>query len=147
MSPRVPPSPAADDPRARIVEDHRPWGRFRRYTHGEPTTVKVITVTAGQALSLQRHEHRDELWVVLDPGLQVRIGDEVIDAAVGDEFLIPRGTLHRVAAGSRTRASSRSRSGGSTRTTSNGSRTATGGTDQPVSTASRRHRPDPVWSC
>jgi mannose-6-phosphate isomerase len=96
------PLPPADDPRARVVEDRRPWGRFRRYTHGEETTVKLITVEAGQSLSLQRHEHRDELWVVLDPGLRVRIGDEVIDAAVGDEFFIPRGTLHRVAGGERT---------------------------------------------
>jgi mannose-6-phosphate isomerase len=96
---RVPAESTPDDPRSRIVEDRRPWGRFRRYTHGDATTVKIITVAAGQALSLQRHHHRDELWVVLDPGLQVRIGDEVIDAAVGDEFLIPRGTLHRVAAG------------------------------------------------
>jgi mannose-6-phosphate isomerase len=96
----VPTSP--DDPRARVVEDHRPWGRFRRYTHGEPTTVKLITVEAEQGLSLQRHEHRDELWVVLDPGLRVRIGDEVIDAEVGDEFFIPRGTVHRASGGERT---------------------------------------------
>jgi mannose-6-phosphate isomerase len=93
------PPPPADDPRDRVVEDHRPWGRFRRYTHGEETTVKLITVEAGQSLSLQRHEHRDELWVTLDPGLRVRIGDEVFDAEVGDEFFIPRGTRHRVAGG------------------------------------------------
>jgi mannose-6-phosphate isomerase len=86
-----------DDPRDRIVEDRRPWGRFRRYAHGEPTTVKLITVEAGQQLSLQRHEHRDELWVVLDPGLQVRIGDELHEAGPGDEHYIPRGTTHRAA--------------------------------------------------
>jgi mannose-6-phosphate isomerase len=95
----MPSETTPDDPRTRIVEDRRPWGRFRRYTHNEATTVKVITVDAGQELSLQRHEHRDELWVMLDPGLSVRVGDEVVDAAAGDEFLIPRGTLHRVGAG------------------------------------------------
>jgi mannose-6-phosphate isomerase len=87
------------DPRSAIVDDRRPWGRFRRYTHGAATTVKLITVDAGEALSLQRHQHRDELWVVLDPGLQVQIGDEVVVAAAGDEFLIPRGTVHRVVGG------------------------------------------------
>jgi mannose-6-phosphate isomerase len=90
--------PPADDPRDRIVEDRRPWGRFRRYAHAEPTTVKIITVEGGQQLSLQRHEHRDELWVVLDPGLRVQIGDDVHEAAVGDEHLIPRGTVHRASA-------------------------------------------------
>jgi mannose-6-phosphate isomerase len=82
-----------------VVEDHRPWGRFRRYTHGEESTVKLITVDAGQELSLQRHQHRDELWIVLDPGLRVRLGDEVVEAVPGDEFFIPRGTLHRVSGG------------------------------------------------
>jgi mannose-6-phosphate isomerase len=90
-----------DDPRDRILEDHRPWGRFRRYTHGEPSTVKIITVEAGQALSLQRHRHRDELWIVLDPGLCVRIGDETVVAEEGDEFFIPRGTVHRATGGAR----------------------------------------------
>jgi mannose-6-phosphate isomerase len=89
----------ADDPRDRIVEERRPWGRFRRYTHDEPTTVKLITVEAGQQLSLQRHQHRDELWVVLDPGLRVQIGDELHETDVGDEHLIPRGTIHRAEAG------------------------------------------------
>ncbi len=86
------------DPRERILEDHRPWGRFRQYTANEPTTVKVITVAAGQRLSLQRHAHRDELWVALDDGLEVRVGDQVISAAEGDEFYVPRGTIHRVGA-------------------------------------------------
>jgi mannose-6-phosphate isomerase len=95
----APEQPAAD-PRDRIVEDHRPWGRFRRYTHGEPTTVKLITVEAGQQLSLQRHAHRDELWVMLDPGPLVRIGDDETEAAPGDEFFIPRGTVHRISGGS-----------------------------------------------
>jgi mannose-6-phosphate isomerase len=89
----------AHDPRRRIVDDERPWGRFRRYTHGEPTTVKVISVDPGGELSLQRHRHRDELWVMLDDGLTVQVGDEVVEARSGQEFLIPRGTVHRVSAG------------------------------------------------
>jgi mannose-6-phosphate isomerase len=93
------PVPPDDDPRHRIVEDRRPWGQFRRYTHGETTTVKLITVEAGQELSLQRHDHRDELWVVIDAGLLVRIGDEVTEAAAGQEFFVPRGTIHRASGG------------------------------------------------
>jgi mannose-6-phosphate isomerase len=91
-----------EDPRAGIVEDERPWGRFRRYTLDEPTTVKLITVEAGQELSLQRHQHRDELWVVLDAGLRVRVGDRTYVAAAGEEYFIPRGTVHRVSGGDRT---------------------------------------------
>jgi mannose-6-phosphate isomerase len=90
---------AVTDRRQDVVLDRRPWGSFRQYTSNDRTTVKLITVDAGQQLSLQRHAARDELWVVLDDGLEVQIGDEVTRAAAGDEFFIPRGTLHRVGAG------------------------------------------------
>ena len=59
----------------KIFVSNRPWGNFRQFTLNEPTTVKVITVEAGQQLSLQTH---------------------VTDAAVGDEYVIPRGTKHRL---------------------------------------------------
>ncbi len=90
---------AVHDPRKRVVVDERPWGRFRQYTDNEPTTVKLITVAAGQSLSLQRHRHRDELWIVLDPGLQVEIDGELQVADVDEEFFIPRGTTHRISGG------------------------------------------------
>jgi mannose-6-phosphate isomerase len=82
--------------RERIFVSKRPWGNFRQFTLNEPTTVKIITVEAGQQLSLQTHELRDELWIVLDDGIRVQIGDEVVDASVGDEFVIPRRTKHRL---------------------------------------------------
>ena len=87
-------SPATDG--HEIVHDDRPWGWFRRYAHNEQCTVKIIEVDPGEALSLQRHQHRDELWVALDAGLRVELdGDEVV-AERGQEFYVPRGTTHRV---------------------------------------------------
>ena len=88
------------DPRRDVVVDHRPWGNFRQYTLNEPSTVKIITVTAGESLSLQRHEHRDELWVVLDDGLLIEVNDTTTEASAGDEFFVPRGAVHRVSGGS-----------------------------------------------
>ena len=87
------------DPRPGVVVDHRPWGNFRQYTLNEPSTVKIITVTAGESLSLQRHEHRDELWVVLDDGLLIEVDGTTTEASAGDEFFVPRGSVHRVAGG------------------------------------------------
>jgi mannose-6-phosphate isomerase len=88
----------SEDPRDRIVEDRRPWGRFRRYAYNEQCTVKVIEVEAGERLSLQRHRNRDELWVVLDDTLDIEIDGEVFSAKEGEEFLIRRGSSHRVSA-------------------------------------------------
>jgi mannose-6-phosphate isomerase len=82
-----------------VLVDERPWGNFRQYTLNEPSTVKIITVTAGESLSLQRHEHRDELWVVLDDGLLIEVDGTTTEAGAGDEFFVPRGAVHRVAGG------------------------------------------------
>jgi mannose-1-phosphate guanylyltransferase/mannose-6-phosphate isomerase len=84
------------DPLAAVVRDERPWGSFERFTLNEPSTVKIITVAAGQRLSLQRHEHRSELWVALDPGLVFEIDGRVIEPAVGERHLIRAGQTHRL---------------------------------------------------
>ena len=85
------------DPRSAIYEENRPWGGFRRYTHNQVSTVKIITVNPGQVLSLQYHHHRDELWVVLDSGLSVTLDDRVWEPALYEEILIPHGSYHRMA--------------------------------------------------
>ncbi len=79
-----------------VIRDERPWGGFERYTLNEPTTVKIIDVAPGQRLSLQRHEHRDELWVALDPGAVFEIDGERITPSVGDRVLIRAGQTHRL---------------------------------------------------
>jgi mannose-6-phosphate isomerase len=85
------------DPRSHIYEEKRPWGGFRRYTHNQLSTVKIITVKPGEILSLQYHHHRDELWVALDMGLRVTLGDRVWDPEPYEEIFIPHGTKHRIA--------------------------------------------------
>jgi mannose-1-phosphate guanylyltransferase/mannose-6-phosphate isomerase len=81
-----------------VVRDERPWGAFERFTLTAPSTVKIITVDGGQTLSLQRHEHRDELWVALDPGLVFEIDGESRRPEVGDRVLIRAGQTHRLSA-------------------------------------------------
>ncbi len=90
-------TPPADTARRRppVIVDHRPWGSFRQYTHNDRTTVKVITVAGGEALSRQRHAHRDELWIALDDGLVVELDGVEHRPAPGSECWIPRGTVHR----------------------------------------------------
>ena len=89
-------TPPADDIRGGIVEDVRPWGKFRRYPHENAGSIKIITVSPGGRLSLQYHESRAELWVVLDPGLEITVGDRTWQAAPNEEILIPRRAPHRV---------------------------------------------------
>jgi mannose-6-phosphate isomerase len=81
--------------RARIVEDRRPWGTYRRYPHEEAGSIKIITVNPGGALSLQYHERRDEFWIVLDAGLEMTVGERVWSPRPGEEIFIPRKGPHR----------------------------------------------------
>jgi mannose-6-phosphate isomerase-like protein (cupin superfamily) len=82
--------------RGGIVEDIRPWGKFRRFPHEGASSIKIISVGPGGRLSLQYHERRDEFWVVLDPGLEITVGERVWTAVPDEEIFIPRRTPHRV---------------------------------------------------
>ncbi|HUI11325.1 MAG TPA: phosphomannose isomerase type II C-terminal cupin domain [Bacteroidota bacterium] len=76
----------------------RPWGSFRQFAHNTEVTVSLMSVKAGQRLSLQSHRGRAELWIVLDPGAVVQVGDSVMHPDVGAEIWIPAGAKHRLSA-------------------------------------------------
>jgi mannose-6-phosphate isomerase len=83
-----------DRPDTALVE--RPWGSFKQYAFNEDVTVSLMSVKPDQRLSLQSHTGRAELWIVLDDGGAVQIGESVIYPAAGDELWIPPNTKHRL---------------------------------------------------
>ncbi len=85
-----------DSSRPLSVKVEKPWGRFEQYTHNVPSTVKIITVVPGGVLSSQYHHKRDELWVTLDAGAKVELGEEVLYPSPGEKLYIPRETVHRL---------------------------------------------------
>lgn len=74
----------------------RPWGSFKQYAHNQDVTVSLMTVQPGQRLSLQSHTARAELWIVLDAGAIVQVGDDIVHPQPGDEVWIPAGAAHRL---------------------------------------------------
>ncbi|MCA9571156.1 MAG: cupin domain-containing protein, partial [Myxococcales bacterium] len=82
------------------VEEHpraeRPWGRYRVVDRGEGFQVKRLVVTPGECLSLQRHAHRDEHWIVVGGVGRVEVDGEVRSLAVGDHVLVRAGQAHRL---------------------------------------------------
>lgn len=89
-------TPHVPDPRERSFVAERPWGRFQQLVHNERVTVKVITVEPGHRLSLQRHENRGEMWLVLDHAMRVEIDDTAWDAQPGESVWVPDGAVHRL---------------------------------------------------
>lgn len=82
-------------------KDVRPWGQFERFTLNEKSTVKIITVNAGEELSLQQHEHRDEAWHIVSGSGTVVVGEQKTAVKPGEDFFVARGVHHRIAAGPR----------------------------------------------
>ncbi|MFB3739052.1 MAG: cupin domain-containing protein, partial [Candidatus Velamenicoccus archaeovorus] len=75
----------------------KPWGRVVTYALNQPASVRVITVEPDQETSIHHHQMRDEVWVVLDPGLTLQIGDRTVEPDAGEEFMVAAETEHRIA--------------------------------------------------
>lgn len=76
----------------------RPWGDFRQFTHGENTTVKIISIKPNTSLSLQYHKNRSEFWKIVSGHPVVTIGENKVTANPGDEFLVAKLEKHRLEA-------------------------------------------------
>ena len=80
-----------------IVE--KPWGKVATYALNQPSSVRVITIEPGQVTSEHYHQLRDEMWVVLDPGMRIQIGNREVEAQPGEEFVVPAEEPHRISNG------------------------------------------------
>ncbi len=75
---------------------YRPWGSYESIDTGPRFQVKRLIVNPGAVLSLQRHHHRAEHWVVVSGTAEVTSGDDVRLVAENESIYIPLGTWHRV---------------------------------------------------
>jgi len=76
---------------------HRPWGYYESIDMGERFQVKRIVVVPGGVLSLQKHRHRSEHWVVVRGTAEVTIGEQVRAVHENESVYIPIGSVHRMA--------------------------------------------------
>jgi mannose-1-phosphate guanylyltransferase/mannose-6-phosphate isomerase len=75
---------------------HRPWGNYQSLDRGERYQVKRIVVNPGGRLSLQKHAHRAEHWVVVRGTALVTIGDEKKTLKENESVYVPLGAVHRL---------------------------------------------------
>jgi len=74
----------------------RPWGTYEVIDEGERFKVKCICVNPGERLSLQKHMHRSEHWVVVSGMATATIGEEITYVRPNESIYISAGTLHRL---------------------------------------------------
>ena len=84
------------NPTEDIFVIERPWGQFQQFVSNETVTVKIITVQPGHRLSLQRHQHRGEMWQILDVPIDITVDDRQWTAGPGDTVWVPHGAIHRM---------------------------------------------------
>jgi mannose-1-phosphate guanylyltransferase / mannose-6-phosphate isomerase len=75
---------------------HRPWGSYQSIDLGERHQVKRIIVKPGGRLSLQKHHHRSEHWIVVRGAARVTVNELVKIVHENESIYIPIGATHRM---------------------------------------------------
>jgi mannose-1-phosphate guanylyltransferase/mannose-6-phosphate isomerase len=78
------------------IQVHRPWGSYQSVDNGDRHQVKRIIVKPGSRLSLQKHHHRSEHWIVVRGTALVTINDLVKTVHENESIYIPIGAVHRL---------------------------------------------------
>jgi mannose-1-phosphate guanylyltransferase/mannose-6-phosphate isomerase len=76
---------------------YRPWGYYQDIDLAPRYRVKRIVVKPGSKLSLQKHFHRSEHWVVVKGTAEVTVNSEVRSVHENEPIYIPVGSVHRLA--------------------------------------------------
>ena len=79
------------------VKAHRPWGSYQTICRGERFHVKKIVVEPGGRLSLQKHFHRAEHWIVVKGTAEVTLDGRVFEVRENESTYLPLGGVHRLA--------------------------------------------------
>jgi mannose-1-phosphate guanylyltransferase/mannose-6-phosphate isomerase len=78
------------------IKVHRPWGSYQSVDNGDRHQVKRIIVKPGGRLSLQKHHHRSEHWIVVRGTAQVTVNELVKTVHENESIYIPIGAVHRL---------------------------------------------------
>ncbi len=76
---------------------HRPWGWYDSIDEGGRFKVKRIQVKPKASLSLQKHHHRAEHWIVVTGTAEITNGDKILTLTENQSTYIPLGEVHRLA--------------------------------------------------
>ena len=75
---------------------YRPWGRYVNLFKGQNFLVKELTVNSRSSISLQKHHHRSEHWMITQGKPKITINRKKFFKKENDSVFIPRGSIHRI---------------------------------------------------
>ena len=79
-----------------LERGERPWGSYTVLEENNNYKIKRIEVLPGQRLSLQKHHHRSEHWIVVSGTAQVTCGESEFKVNINESTFIPIGEMHRL---------------------------------------------------
>ena len=75
---------------------YRPWGRYVNLFEGKNFLVKELVVNSKSSISLQKHHHRSEHWMVTQGKPRITVNKKKFFKKENDSIFIPVGTIHRI---------------------------------------------------
>ncbi len=75
---------------------YRPWGRYVNLFEGKNFLVKELVVNAKSSISLQKHHHRSEHWMITQGNPKITINNKKFYKRPNDSVFIPKGAIHRI---------------------------------------------------
>ena len=75
---------------------YRPWGRYTNLFEGKEFLIKELYVKPKGILSLQKHHHRAEHWLVTQGNAKITLNKDIITKKPGEHIFIPLEAIHRV---------------------------------------------------
>jgi len=79
-----------------LERGERPWGNYTVLEENSHYKIKRIEVLPGQRLSLQKHHHRSEHWIVVSGTALVTCGEREFMVNINESTFIPIGEQHRL---------------------------------------------------
>ena len=75
---------------------YRPWGKYINLFEGKNFLVKELTINSKSSISLQKHHHRSEHWMVTQGKPKITINKKTFFKKANESVFIPTGAIHRI---------------------------------------------------
>ena len=75
---------------------YRPWGSYTNLFRGKNFLVKELNVKSNGILSLQKHHHRSEHWLITQGKPLITLNKKKLSKSVNQSIYIPKGAIHRI---------------------------------------------------
>jgi mannose-1-phosphate guanylyltransferase/mannose-6-phosphate isomerase len=75
---------------------YRPWGRYVNLFEGNNFLIKELTINSKSSISLQKHHHRAEHWMITQGKPKITINKNKFFKKPNESVFIPTGAIHRI---------------------------------------------------